>query len=134
MNQAKDTLLAEFERLLPLMRTDLFIRRGVPEHIRSNNGPEYISKAMDQWAYWNKVELDFSRPRKPTDNALIESFNGRFRAECLNENWFLSMEDARRKIEAWRRDYNTKRPHSSPGNPAPEEFSRSRQVAMAGSG
>jgi len=66
--------------------------------------------------------LDFSRPGKPTDNAYIESFNGRFRQECLNEHWFLSLDDARDKVEAWRRDYNEERPHSALGNAAPEEY------------
>jgi len=71
--------------------------RGLPKTIRVDNGPEFASKALDQWAYWNKVELDFIRPGKPTDNALIESFNGRLRAECLNENWFLSLDEPGRK-------------------------------------
>ena len=71
------------------------------------------SKAMDKWAYENQVTLDFSRPGKPTDNAFIESFNGSFRDECLNAHWFLSLEDAREKIEQWRGEYNGFRPHSS---------------------
>jgi putative transposase len=74
------------------------------------------------WAYWNQVTLDFSRPGKPTDNAYIESFNGRFRQECLNEHWFLSLDDARDKVEAWRRDYNEERPHSALGNATPTGF------------
>jgi putative transposase len=69
-------------------------RRGLPKTIRVDNGPEFISKAVDMWAYWNGVKLDFIRPGKPTDNALIESFNGRFRQECLNDHWFLLLEDA----------------------------------------
>ena len=72
--------------------------RGLPGRIKVDNGPEFISKALDAWAYFNKVELDYSRPGTPTDNAYIESFNGTFRDECLNANWFLSMEDAREKI------------------------------------
>jgi putative transposase len=68
------------------------------------------------------TSLDFSRPGKPTDNAFIESFNGKFRAECLNAHWFMSLDDARRKCEAWRRDYNEQRPHSSIGNKAPIEL------------
>ena len=95
---------------------------GLPKAIRVDNGPEFISKDLDMWAYWNKVKLDFSRPGKPTDNAFIESFNARFRQECLNEHWFLTLDDARQKIEAWRRDYNENRPHSSLGNVAPAEF------------
>jgi putative transposase len=95
---------------------------GRPRTIRVDTGPEFISKDVDLWAYWNHVSLDFSRPRKPTDNAYIESFNGRFRQECLNEHWFLSLDDARDKVEAWRRDYNEERPHSSLGNATPEEY------------
>jgi len=97
-------------------------QRGVPKSIRVDNGPEFVSKALDKWAYENKVELDFSRLGKPIDNAFIESFNGSFRDECLNINWFLSMEDAQDKIESWRLDYNSFRPHSSLGNMTPREF------------
>jgi putative transposase len=68
------------------------------------------------------VTLDFSRSDKPTDNASLEAFNGRLRAECLSENWFLSLEDARDKVAAWRQEYNRRRPHSAPGNLSPEEF------------
>ena len=96
--------------------------RGRPQAIRVDNGPEFISKALDLWAYQAGVTLDFSRPGKPTDNAYIESFNGSFRDECLNVNWFLSMEDARTKIEAWRQEYNEFRPHSSLGEKTPEQF------------
>ncbi len=95
-----------------------------PKTIRVDNGPEFISKALDLWAYENDVTLDFSRPGKPTDNAYIESFNGSFRDECLNINWFLSLEDARSKIEAWRIDYNEFRPHSSLEDLTPAEFAR----------
>ena len=93
-----------------------------PERIQMDNGSEFISKAMDRWAYENNVVLDFSRPGKPTDNAFVESFNGSFRDECLNIHWFLSLDDAREKIEAWRRDYNEFRPHSSLGSMTPVEF------------
>ena len=102
-------------------------QRGRPQAIRVDNGPEFTSKALDQWAYWNKVELDFSRPGKPTDNAFIESFNGKLRSECLNENWFLSLSDAQAKLTAWRRDYNESRPHSALGNLAPSEYAVLRQ-------
>jgi putative transposase len=94
---------------------------GRPGSIRVDNGPEFISKDLDRWAYWNKVTLDFSRPGKPTDNAFIESFNARFRQECLNEHWFLTWDDAREKIESWRHVYNQERPHSSLGNLPPAE-------------
>ncbi len=86
---------------------------GMPQRIAIDNGPEFISKALDAWAYRNGVQLEFSRPGKPTDNAFAESFNGRFRDECLNQHWFASLEEARQIIEAWRVDYNTARPHRS---------------------
>lgn len=100
----------------------LRIQRGLPKRIQVDNGSEFISKALDLWAYEHQVTLDFSRPGKPTDNAYIESFNGSFRDECLNINWFLSLDDARQKIEIWRCDYNEYRPHSSLGNRPPREF------------
>ena len=79
---------------------------------------------LDQWAYPNGVELDFSRPGTPTDNAFIEAFNARVRAECLNASWFLSLADAWDRIEAWRVDYNTERPHSALGHLTPKAFAR----------
>jgi len=97
-------------------------KHGRPRTIQVDNGPEFISKDVDLWAYWNQVQLDFSRPGKPTDNAYVESFNARFRQECLNEHWFLSLEDACEKIEEWRRDYNENRPHSALGNIPPNEY------------
>ena len=97
-------------------------RHGKPQTIQVDNGPEFISKRLDQWAYFNGVELDFIRPGKPTDNGLIEAFNGRLRQECLNESWFLSLEDAREKAETWRQEYNTKRPHGALGNLALLEY------------
>jgi putative transposase len=77
---------------------------GVPREIRVDNGPEFVSRELDLWAWSRGVTLDFSRPGKPTDNAFIESFNGSFRAECLDASWFLSLEDARSRCEAWRQD------------------------------
>jgi len=96
--------------------------RGVPEVIQVDNGPEFISQAVDQWAFANGVRLHFIEPGKPVQNAFIESFNGKFRDECLNQNWFVSLNEARQIIEAWRVDYNTARPHSSLGYRTPEEF------------
>lgn len=96
--------------------------RGTPKRIQVDNGSEFISKALDRWAYDNGVILDFSRPGKPTDNPFIESFNGSFRDECLNLHWFLSLDDARDKIESWRLEYNQERTHSSLGNVTPNEF------------
>ena len=95
---------------------------GYPKVIRVDNGPEFVSRDLDLWAFVKDVTLDFSRPGKPTDNAFVESFNGKFRAECLNASWFLSLDDARRKCEAWRRDYNDVRPHSAIGNKVPSEL------------
>lgn len=77
---------------------------------------------MDAWAFNKGIKLDFIRPGKPNENAFIESFNGKFRDECLNENWFLSLEEVRRTIEEWRIDYNENRPHSSLGDLTPKEF------------
>jgi putative transposase len=85
-------------------------------------GPQVVSKVMDEWAHRNGVKLEFSRPGKPTDNAFIESFNGRLRQECLNQHWFTSLEDARRTVEDWRPEYNEVRPHSSLGNKTPIEY------------
>jgi putative transposase len=79
---------------------------------------------LDQWAYLNRVEIDFSRPGKPTDNAYIEVFNSRLRAECLNASWFLSMADARERIEQWRRDYNNARSHTALGSLTPSAFAQ----------
>jgi putative transposase len=110
--------------------TRIAYTRGAPKTIRVDNGPEFISKALDRWAYENGVTLDFSRPSKPTDNAFVESFNGRLRDECLNAHWFLSLADARAKIEAWRRDYNESRPHMSLGWLTPVEYAAAA-VAMA---
>ncbi len=92
---------------------------GYPKAIRVDQGSEFISRDLDLWAYANNVILDFSRPGKPTDNAYIEAFNGRFRAECLNAHWFLTLDDARQKIEDWRNYYNEVRPHGSIGHKAP---------------
>ena len=76
-------------------------QRGAhPETIRVDNVPEFILKSLDLWAYWNRVKLDFIRPGKPTGNAFIESFNGRLRQECLNQHWFLSLEDAQEKLDS----------------------------------
>jgi putative transposase len=103
--------------------------RGKPKTIRCDNGPEFAGKMLDQWAYHNGVEIDFSRPGKPTDNAFCEAFNGRVRAECLNASWFLSMADAIERIEEWRCHYNNDRPHTSLGNLTPNEFARQTQTA-----
>lgn len=94
----------------------------LPKIFNIDNGSEFTSKAMDAWAFGKGIQLDFIRPGKPNENAFIESFNGKFRDECLNENWFVSLEEVRKTIEAWRIDYNEKRPHSSLGGLTPKEF------------
>lgn len=99
-------------------------RRQYPLRTQADNGPEFVSLALDKWAYENGVTLDFSRPSKPTDNPFIESFNGSLRDECLNTNWFLSLEDAQEKIETWRQDYNHFRPHSSLADVPPVLFAK----------
>jgi putative transposase len=98
--------------------------RGRPKSLRVDNGPEFAGRMLDQWAYLNRVEIDFSRPGTPTDNAHIEAFNSRLRAECLNASWFLSMADARERIEDWRRDYNETRPHTALGGLTPNAFAQ----------
>lgn len=92
---------------------------GYPKTIRIDQGTEFVSRDLDLWAYTHGVTLDFSRPGKPTDNAFIEAFNGRLRAECLNAHWFLTLADAEEKLEAWRRYYNEDRPHGAIGHKPP---------------
>ena len=92
---------------------------GFPATIRVDQGTEFVSRDLDLWAYQRGVTLDFSRPGKPTDNAFIEAFNGRLRAECLNAHWFLSLADAQKKLEDWRKYYNEERPHGAIGNKPP---------------
>jgi putative transposase len=87
-----------------------------------DNGSEFFSKILDKWAYENKVKLDCSRLGKPTDNPFIESSNGPFGFTCLNANWFFSLEDAQEKLDIWREDYNSFRPHSSLGDISPNEY------------
>jgi len=106
--------------------------RGTPKTIFCDNGSEFVGRALDLWAYVNKVRIDFSRPGKPTDNAHVESFNGRLREECLNSHWFVSMEDAKRAIEAWRKDYNESRPHRALGNRTPQEFALAAGTCAGG--
>jgi len=136
------TIVDSFTRECPALEVDtsiggkrvarvldrLAFLRGLPEAITIDNGPEFTSNALDEWAYRNNVKLDFIRPGKPIENAYIESFNGKFRDECLNDNWFLSLEDARKIIEAWRIDYNRHRPHSSLDNLTPMEYAEKCEI------
>jgi len=93
-----------------------------PRSITVDHGAEFQSRALEDWAYERGVQLDFIRPGKPVENAFIEAFNGRLRDECLNVHQFASLTDAKTKIEAWRFDYNQRRPHSSLGDLTPNEF------------
>ena len=99
-------------------------KRGLPEAIVLDNGPEFRSRVLAAWSEERGVRLEFIQPGKPVQNAYVESFNGRLRDECLNANWFTSLKDARQKIESWREDYNQYRPHSSLNYLSPIEFAR----------
>ena len=130
----KESPEIEVARSLPGHRVVSVLNRlaflhGKPEVIILDNGPEMISKVLDQWAYDNDVQLHFIEPGKPTQNGFIESFNGKFRDECLNAHWFYDLADARRKIAAWRHEYNTERPHSSIGDLTPAEYAASLKTA-----
>lgn len=105
----------------------LVARHGHPQRIVMDNGPEFTGKALDRWAWEHRVHLAFIEPGKPVQNAFVESFNGTCRNECLNENWFLSLADARTIIENWRIDYNDQRPHSSLAGRTPSEFATATQ-------
>ena len=127
------TMVDTFSRVCPSLRVcrvanaaqavaalDQAVRRhGVPGRIRVDQGCQFTSRELDLWAYARGVVLDFSRPGKPTDNAHAEAFNARFRAECLNQHWFLDLDDARAKVESWRVDYNEVRPHGAIGDRPP---------------
>ena len=97
---------------------------GLPHTIRVDQGSQFTSKELDLWAYANNVTLDFSRPGRPVDNAYAESFNARVRMECLGQHWFLDLDDARQKVEAWRVEYNEVRPHSAIGDRTPMSLIR----------
>ncbi|MCU0847539.1 MAG: IS3 family transposase [Spirochaetes bacterium] len=101
---------------------ELRMIRPLPEQIVVDNGPEFTSKVFLKWADENNVDIHFIEKGKPTQNAFVESFNGKFRDECLNEEWFVTIKDARNKIEVWRNEYNTERPHSSLNGLTPYEF------------
>jgi putative transposase len=130
------TVVDQWSRLSPLLRPGfsirgrdvaealdwLAMRTQLPRSITVDHGTEFTSRALEDWAWQHGVALDFTRPGKPTDNGHIESFNGRLRDECLNVQQFVSLADAKEKIEAWRRDYNQVRPHGSLGHLTPAEF------------
>ena len=113
------------EDVVSVMEALRVLVERLPVRIQTDNGSEFISKSLDKWAYEHGVTIDFSRPGKPTDNSFIESFNGSLRDECLNIHWFLSLDDARKKLEQWRMEYNHERTHSSLNNLTPAEFIQS---------
>jgi putative transposase len=121
-----ERVVAELDRLLAAGQK--------PQMLSIDNGPEFISRALDAWAHRHGVQLVFSRPGKPTDNAFIEAFNSRFRDECLNLHWFDSLEEAQATIEAWRVDYNTERPHGALGQQTPAAFSQAWQPPIEAAG
>lgn len=102
----------------------LVAQRQAPRYLFADNGSEFSGRLLDLWAYHHQVQIDFSRPGKPTDNSFVETFNGSLRDECLNVHWFETMEDAKRSIEAWRQDYNESRPHMALEGRSPAEFAR----------
>ena len=103
--------------------------RGLPQTIQVDNGPEFTGRALDEWAFRNRVKLHFIEPGKPVQNAVIESFNGKMRDECLNQEWFTDLDEARTSIEKWREDYNGFRPHSSLDNLAPAVWAQQQKLA-----
>lgn len=128
----RECLVIEVDTSLPGQRVRQVLERlremrGLPLSITVDNGPEFAGKVLDAWAYEVGITLSFIRPGKPVENAYIESFNGRFRDECLNEHWFVSLRHAKHLIESWRIEYNTERPHSSLGYLTPEQFARAHE-------
>ena len=123
----KECLAIEVDTSLPGRRVAavmerLLETRGLPQSVTVDNGPEFTGKVFDEWAYRHRLTLRFIDPGKPQQNAYIESFNGKFRDECLNEHWFVSLRDAKALIEDWRQEYNEERPHSSLGYRTPGQF------------
>jgi len=130
----RECLVIEVDRSLPGLRVARVLDRlhatiGLPQSIVLDNGPEFAGRTLEAWAYAHHVTLCFIRPGKPIENAYVESFNGKFRDECLNEHWFLSLAHARSVIEDWRIEYNTERPHGSLGNRTPAEFAKALATA-----
>lgn len=125
----RECLAIEVDTSLPGTRVVRVLERlgatcGLPDVLVCDNGPEFAGQALDAWAHTAGIEIAFIRPGKPVENAFIESFNGKFRDECLNENWFVSLKAAQEIIEEWREDYNNSRPHSSLGNLTPREYAQ----------
>lgn len=131
----REALAMEVDFSLPAARViraldEIAVERGYPQAIVTDNGPEFISVALGIWAEEHGVTLSFIQPGKPVQNCYVESFNGRFRDECLNENWFTSLADARAIIGAWRQHYNEEREHGTLGM-TPREYARNRATEAA---
>ncbi len=130
----RECVALEVDRSLPGLRVTRVLERlqaaiGLPQTIVVDNGPEFAGRTLEAWAYAHGVTLRFIRPGKPIENAYVESFNGKFRDECLNEHWFVSLADAKAVIEAWRIDYNSVRPHSSLAGRTPDQFAATTEGA-----
>jgi len=108
--------------------------RGLPNLVTVDNGPEFAGKTLDTWAYQHKPQPKFIAPGKPQQNAYVKSFNGKFRDECLNEHWFISLRHARQVIEAWRREYNEEWPHSKLKTLTPKQFAEGLLAVDSSSG
>lgn len=136
------TLVDHFSRVSPALEAEyrfpakqvvavlerIAATQGLPEELYVDNGPEFISRILDAWAHKNGVKLCFSRPGKPTDNAYIESFNGKLRVECLDQNWFASLAEAKEKLSAHRKEHNTERPHTALHFKTPEQYVQNWQT------
>jgi len=107
---------------------ELAYERGLPKAITVDNGTEYTSKVLQEWSRVNGVHLDYTTPGRPMENGYVESFNGKFREECLDQNWFQNISEASIIIEEWRKDYNNNRPHSALGYLTPNEYLKSKTV------
>jgi putative transposase len=131
---SREALRIEVDFSLPAERVvqaleELAARRGYPDELVMDNGPEFVSRLLDAWAARHHVQLRFIRPGKPVENCFVESFNGTFRRDCLDAHWFEDLGHARRVIESWRIDYNQERPHSGLGDLEPAEFAALRSPA-----
>jgi len=138
------TLVDDYTRECPVIEVDTSLSgerivrvldrlrclRGLPRVLVCDNGPEFIGRALDAWAHQHGVALHHIQPGRPVENCYIESFNGRFRDECLNQHWFLSLADAQRRIEAWRVEYNSARPHSGLAGCTPLEFVKQQHTEV----
>jgi len=132
---SRECLASEVDTSLPTRRViqtleEIALERGYPERIVCDNGPEFRSRALDEWAYEHGIALDFIQPGKPIQNPYAESFNGKMRDECLNVHWFADVAEARSLIEEWRRDYTQVRPHSSLGNRTPRQFAEAINIQL----